>query len=77
MRLDIAARRYGVLPSQLLASNPTEFSIDIAVALRAHNRDFSLRTGEFWYLTILSMLGAKIPDGDGNSSSGDVEWVAL
>lgn len=52
--------------------------IDLACALRGDARDFEHRSGAWWYLTILEMLGAKIPKAAGETSSASVtEWVTL
>jgi hypothetical protein len=74
----MAARRYGCRPSDLLSSDPTDLAIDLATALRANNRDFEYRSGDWWYLTILELLGVKIPRADGTTSNTTVtEWVTL
>ena len=57
--LDITARRYGVLPTELLKLPPGEFAVNASLALKARDMDFENRTGEFWHITILEALGVK------------------
>ena len=66
------AKRFGKTPSEVLRTNPQDFAIDVAVALRAEKLELEAKTGQFWYLHVLDALFGS---GEGKKTNDkDVNW---